>query len=538
MNWEILNRYPSDILSCILSARGISNSDIFLHPSYEDLVGTEEIPGIISAKKRIVEGSKKGEKVAIFADYDADGVCGGAILYKALQEYFDDIFVIIPDRSAGYGLNIEAVKKMAKKDVKLLLTVDCGIRNVKEIKEAKKSGIDTVVVDHHQLGDELPEAILVHPHLGKNLKFKHFSGGGVAFFLAKALGKKRGAEKWLLDLVAISTIADMVPLIEDNRILTKFGLLVINKTRNKGLVALLEEAKIKTVGAYEVGYMIAPRLNAAGRISMPRKSFDLLINTNDEKLKKEARELNDLNVKRQDLLGKAQKQAIANVQKNGLDKSNLIILKTDYPEGIIGLVAGKITQYFYKPSIVLTQRDGYLKGSARSLKGIDITKLLAKSKDYLESYGGHEQAAGISLKESKFKAFSKNIIKDAAKFDASLFVKKLYIDALIKIPEVSLSFAEKIEKLEPFGQANPKPIFAFEKVRISNVRYLGKNKDHVSFQAEQSGKMIKAIAFCFEEKCWKLQSGEVYDLAFTINIDSWNGNRSVKIIIEDVKKSE
>lgn len=537
MDWKINELYPSDILSCVLRNRNIEDIEDFINPSYEKLVEEYEIPGVKEAKERLIKASARKEKIAIFADYDADGVCGGAILYKALTEYFNDIIVIIPDRSAGYGLNSDAVKKLAKKGINLLITVDCGIRNVKEIKQARTSGIETIVVDHHQLGEELPDAILVHPHLSKTLKFKHFSGGGVAFFLAKSLERKIGNEKWLLDLVAISSIADMVPLIADNRILTKFGLLVLNKTKNAGLRKLLDLAQIKTVGAFEVGYMIAPRLNAAGRISMPQKSFDLLIGSDSKKIVEEAQSLNDLNIKRQDLLKKAQERSIRQVRDEGLDHDNIIILETDFPEGIIGLVSGKITQVFYKPSIVLTRRDGLLKGSARSVPGVNITKLLAKSQDLLESYGGHEQAAGISVKKTKLNSFKKKIASDGAKFPKSLFVKSMIIDAEIKVSDLSLSLAEKLNKLEPYGQGNHKPIFAFKNVRISDLRFLGKGKDHASFRVHQEGKKIKAIAFCFEDKCWKLKTSQLYDLAFTIDIDSWNGRREVKLIIEDVKES-
>lgn len=536
MIWTISNRYPDDIISSVLNNRGVRDKELFLNPRYEDLINERSIPGIKEAKERIIALSKQKKKVAIFADYDADGVCGGAIIYKALGDYFEDVFVIIPQREDGYGLNFSAVDQLAKNEIDLLITVDCGIKNVKEIEAAKAQGIETIVVDHHQLGDVLPEAIIVHPHLSKELKFKHFSGGGVAYFLAKALSKKPSQEKWLLDLVAISSIADMVPLIEDNRILVKFGLIVLNKTRNAGLKILLEKAQIKEVGAYEVGYMIAPRLNAAGRISMPRKSFELLTGSKREILEKEAGELNELNVKRQDLLAKAQREAVERVTRNNLHQNNIIILETKYPEGIIGLVAGKITQTFYQPSIVLTRRDGSLKGSARSVPGIDITALLSKSEKYLKSFGGHEQAAGVALDASQMQRFKGDVTKNASKFDEKLFIKKIYIDAVIRPSEVNIALAEKINKLEPFGQGNFRPVFAFENVSIKNIRYLGKNKDHLSFDVLRDRGSIQGIVFCFESKCSKLSADSKYDIAFSISLDLWNGNKRVKLIIDDVKE--
>lgn len=538
MIWEIFNRYPDDIISCVLTKRGIDDQGSFLNPRYEDLIGEEEIPGVREAKKKIIATSKSNRKIAIFADYDADGVCGGAIMYKALKEYFEEIYVIIPNRQDGYGLNLVAVEELVKNKIDLLITVDCGIKNVEEIKQAKLYGIHTIVVDHHQTGEVLPEAILVHPHLSNKLRFKYFSGGGVAYFLAKALSKKAGREKWLLDLVAISSIADMVPLIEDNRILVKYGLVVLNKTKNIGLKILFEKAQIKEIGTYEVGYMIAPRLNAAGRISMPRKSFELLIGNQEDILVKEAEELNSLNVQRQDILAKAQKEAIEKVAQKRLDKENIIIIETDYPEGIIGLVAGKVTQSFYKPSIILTKRDGSLKGSARSVPGVDITKLISRSNKYLKSFGGHEQAAGVALDVSQMPGFKKDIKRNASMFDAKLFTKKLYIDALIRPADVNVALAESINKLEPFGQGNHKPIFAFKDIAIQNVRYLGKKKDHLSFDIKHDGGAIQGIIFCFENKCSRLSTEKKYDVAFSINLDLWNGNKKTKLIIEDVKEKD
>ncbi|OQA53119.1 MAG: Single-stranded-DNA-specific exonuclease RecJ [candidate division WS2 bacterium ADurb.Bin280] len=490
------------------------------------------MPGVIEAKKRIIEASKKGQKIAIYADYDADGICGAAILYKALKDYFDEIKVVIPDRSEGYGLNKDAVEKMVKEKISLLITVDCGIKNVAEIELAKKNSIDTIVVDHHQLGEKLPKAIIVHPFLGKDLQFKYFSGGGVAFFLSKALSKKEGQEKWLLDLVAISTIADMVPLVHDNRIIAKYGLLVLNKTKNMGLSKLMEIANINKAGAYEVGYMIAPRLNAAGRISLPQKSFDLLINEDVKKIESDARELDQLNLQRQDLLKNGQRDVIEKIKKRGIDKGPFIVIETKFPEGVIGLIAGKITQYFYKPSIVLSVRDGLYKGSARSIPGVNITQLLKDCEHLLESFGGHEQAAGISIKKENLTKFKKQILKLSEKFDEKIFLKKLYIDALIDIDKINISLARNIEKLEPFGQGNYKPIFAVEKASVRDIRYLGKSKDHLSFDLGGN----KAIAFCFEEKCWKLEKVKLYDIAFSIEIDRWGGREKVKLIVEDVKE--
>lgn len=536
-NWQIINKYPEDPIAAILKSRGIKNKEAFINPDYENLVDPLLVPNMKKAVSRIKKAIDKKEKIGIFMDYDADGIPGGTIIYKALKNLGLEVFPYVPRREDGYGLNLEAVGKFKKSGVGLMVTVDCGIRNLKEIKHAKEIGIETIVTDHHELGSELPSSINVHPliTLKNKMKFRDFSGGGVAFLLAKALSKKPGQEKWLLDLAAISSVADVVTLRSDNRIIVKFGLVVLNKTRNLGLSELIKIAVIKSkkIGTYEIGYMIAPRINAAGRVSHPEKSFRLLTTENPKEARELANELNDLNVERQDALEVAQTQAEKDVEKQKLFENKIIIVKNrNWPEGIIGLVAGKLVQKYYRPVIALNERDGKMKGSARSIPGINVTDLIGKSAKYLVSFGGHEQAAGLLLEEKNYSKFEKSILKNAQNIDDKFYQKSFVVDALVEADQITLGLARNLEKLEPFGPGNRRPVFALENVKIAEARYVGRDEKHLRLKIEKSNQSHHIIAFYFENNGFDIKKHDIYDLAFSVKAGEFNGQKKLDLILE------
>lgn len=545
MNWQIINKYPKDLIAAIAKSRGIKNFDNFVNPDFGALVDPFLIPGMKKGVKRIQTAIKNNEKIGIFMDYDADGIPGGAIIYKALTKFTKNVFTHVPLREDGYGLNISAIDNFKNNGVSLLITVDCGIKNIKEVAHAKKSGIDIIITDHHTLGDDLPEAdVIIHPLIEQKnkLKFKDFSGGGVAFMLAKALLKNDGQEKWLLDLAAISSIADIVTLRDDNRLIVKYGLVVLNKTRNLGLKTLIDVAKINwgNIGTYEVGYLIAPRINAAGRISSPQKSFQLLITEDKNEAKKLAQELDSLNAERQEILTSAQKSAEQTVREKKLYENKLILLHNfAWPEGIIGLIAGKIAQQYYCPTIVLNERAGKMKGSARSIAGINITQLIGKSEKYLLSFGGHEQAAGLSLESKNLEKFEKSILNNAQKFPSNLYEKTLKIDALAEPKQINLTLARQMEKLEPFGPGNYRPVIGLEEMRIVSLRQVGRDGKHLHLEVAKSGEKQdshRLIAFNYEANGWKIERGDIVDLAFSVKLGEFNGQQKLDLILEDIKK--
>ena len=492
--------------------------------------------------KRIKKAVDLKEKIGIFMDYDADGICGGAIIYKTLKDLGGELCYFVPHRQDGYGLKQNAIEYFVNEKINLLITIDCGIKSVSEIANLNKKKIDTIIVDHHQFGESLPKAYaIVHPKiLKKGAKCSDLSGGGVAYMLCRELYNKSGREKWLLDLAAISSVADVVPLILDNRIIVKYGMLVLNKTRNLGLKYLVEAADLKMgeIGGYEIGFMIAPRINAAGRISSPEDSFKLLITQDEAVAKKLAQKLNKLNSERQKLLSEGEDEACEIVEKKQIYKQNIIIVQGQWNEGIVGLIASKLVEKFNRPAIVLTQVDDKVKGSARSIAQIDITELISKSSDYLLSFGGHSQAAGLSLIKSKFKKFEKSILASADKISQNVFEKYLNIDALIESSKIKMSLADDLEKLEPYGAGNPKPVFAVERIKVDSIRSIGKDLTHRKVTFIKSNHIYQAVLFNFEKGNWAINKGDILDIAFCVDINRWNQNKRVDLILKDVKESE
>ena len=544
--WEISTRFPAKPVEEIIRARGVRKVEAFLSPDYETLAKPEGLPGVKGAVTRIFQAASRGEAVGIFMDYDADGLCGGAIIYRTIVNLVKRVIVYVPRRAEGYGLSKKAIDVLVKGGAKLIITVDCGIRDDEKIAYARRKGVDIIVADHHQLSDNLPKgAILVHPKIPRQnkLKFRDFSGGGVAFMLAKAIfakSKKPGCEKWLLDLAAISSLADVVPLRDDNRLIVKFGLLVLNKTRNLGLQELIKVAGCKEgkINCYEVGFMLAPRLNAAGRIDHPHKSFALLTSEDEKEAKRLAQDLNELNCERQALLNETTLSASAKVVRGKLDRQKIILLRdSHWSEGIIGLVASRMVEKFCRPTIIVSGRDK-LRGSARSIAGVNIVDLIGQAKKYLLSFGGHPMAAGLSLDSEKFPAFEKKILRSAQKIDEKLFTRTLKIDAVLNFQQVKLSLAKQLEKMAPFGPANPRPIFCLEKVEVKNLHRIGADQKHLRFSACNSQGICQVVAFSFEANGWHLHGEGKFDLAFSVKVDEWQGRQKLDLILEDARESQ
>ena len=537
-DWNIKLKYPKNPIEAIIKER-IKRSGFVLSPEYGAISDPKTIHDLPKAAKLIKKEISAGRAIGIFMDYDADGVCAGALLYKAIEAMGGKCEYYVPQRSEGYGLSRQAVDVFKKKNISIIVTVDCGIRNVREIEYANKGGVGVIVTDHHLVGDELPRALaVVHPSLGKARAFSQYSGAGIAFQLARELLEKDEKIKWLLDLASISTVADIVPLVGDNRIIVKYGLLVINKTKNLGLRYLLRVAGLadKKVGAYELGYVIAPRLNAAGRLAKPEDSFRLLVTRDAGEAKALAEKLNTYNEVRQQQLKDSLEEALSDTNKRKLFKNNIIILKGDWNEGIVGLIAGRITQEYHLPSIVLTQVDGKLKGSARSISKVDITEVIGKQEKNLLSFGGHRQAAGLSLKKENFQLVKNALEKATNKIDRSVFKSELEIDALISMDDLNIGFVKDLEGLAPFGMGNPQVILCLKRVEIDTMRLVGKNSDHLSLSLCSKGKLCKAILFDYNEKVFGLKEGQRYDFAFRASIDSWQDREKISLNIIDAKK--
>lgn len=555
MKWIISKRTEQDVIDQILLNRGIKNKTAFLEPNFfVDQEDPRKMIGVKSAIKRICQAVENKEKIGIFGDYDADGIPATALLYNAFRSFGVKAKVYIPFRSEGYGLSLAAADFFIKEKCQLVIVLDAGITAQKEAEYFRKNKIDLIIIDHHLIQkDKYPAAAhsVIDPHQDKeSYAFRDFCGGGLAWKILYGLFLEYGwfgerQLKWWLDLAAIATIADYVPLVGENRLLAKFGLLVLARTKNIGLRELYNVASIEQekISSYSVGFQIAPRINAAGRIDHADLSFYLLTETDSSKLKGVAEKINSANQKRQAVLEKALKKAKKIVEKEGLSEKKLILLADkEWGEGIVGLVAAGIMERYNRPTIALAIKDKIAKGSGRSLDFFHLEKALEKCRRFLVSFGGHKKAAGLRLESKNIQPFYEHILKIADKEikDGDLLLK-INIDAELGLAEITPSLYGQLKKMEPFGMGNSRPVFISRGLRVAAMRRVGRQEKHLRLQLSNSHKkvyaeMIECIGF--DLGCWaeKIAIGDDIDIAYTIDKDDWNGRERLQLKIIDIKK--
>lgn len=528
-------------------------SDPFLFSDMKKAV--EKIFAAISEKKRII----------VYGDYDADGVCASVVLVKTLTELDANVEIYIPHRDKeGYGLNKEALKHLAEEKAELVITVDCGISNFEEIVYANELGLKVIITDHHHAPKKLPPALaVINPKApAEKYPFKDLAGVGVAFKLAQALISRRkktitddglrlnweGFEKWLLDLVAIGTVADCVPLLGENRTLVKYGLTVLNKTRITGLKELIKAARLernnKILEAEQISFQIAPRLNAAGRINHANDAFQLLLTDSDSRAKKLAADLEKNNGQRQRLTEKV--MAEARKQLTGRKENKLIfIFGKNWPASIIGLVAGKFSDEFNLPVIIASEIENKIVGSGRSIPSFNIIEALENSAKFFSHFGGHAQACGFTLKNKKdSQAFEKKIMKLANSSLTGLdLTPTLKIDAQINLSEITWPFYQEISRFAPFGLGNPPPIFLTCNLSVLTHRQVGQNGKHLKLfignPEEAQTNQMDGIGFNLASQ-WldKIKTGDRIDLVYRIEANRWNGNQQLQLKVIDLRKIE
>jgi single-stranded-DNA-specific exonuclease len=542
------------VIRQLLFQRGLNSEEemsIFLTPQYERDIHD---PFLFSEMKKVVErlgkALKNKEKVAIFGDYDADGITSTIILQETLFEIGFVPEIYIPDkRTEGYGLNQAALDGFKTKNISLIITVDCGIANAEEIEYANSIGIDVIVVDHHHIPERLPEAFaIINPHMENcGYPFKNLAGVGVAFKLVQALyaqflSKKIEQSKWLLDLVAIGTVADCVPLIGENRAIVAFGLVVLSKTKRVGLEELFQVGRIEIdehhfPRAEQISFQIAPRINAAGRMDHANIAYNLLVEKNRVKARGLALELESKNQERQKATARVVEEVRA-LAKNQFKEKKLIFAESEhFPIGVVGLAAGKIAEEFYKPTVILQKDDKTSRGSLRSIPELSIISALEKCSKWLIKFGGHHQAAGILLQNENLKSFYEcldNVIeKELQDRELTPFT---HIEMEIKTQEIDMEIAEVIQKLEPFGSGNPEPVFMMKKMIIHELKTVGSDGKHLKLflrSKDGSPKVFEAIGFRLA-KLFPLKNGDEIDIIFTINLDNWNGNRKLQLKMADI----
>jgi len=526
--------------------------DIFLNGKYEDNFNPCLFRHMKLAVELVIKHLKNKDKICIFGDYDADGITSSSLLYDVFSIFKADVSVYIPDRvKDGYGMNKKAIDKIAEDGIKLIITVDTGIRNKEEIEYAKDKGVDVLLTDHHPAGDEadnLPDCLIINPNIKEEkYPFKKLAGVGVAFKLAQALINKSTLEDChkilltnrLLDLVAIGTVADMVGLVGENRILVKKGLETLNSTKRVGLKELIKVASLegKELKEWNIGFQLAPRINASSRMASAASAFNLIIEKDIEKAKELAEELGEKNANRQKLTEEMVDEVIEQAEKQ---KDNKIIVgicpsSKCWKDGIVGLVAGRITERYYKPSLVITRNEDGLKGSGRSIPEFNLAEAIDSVGQYLGKHGGHPMACAFSLEEKNIDSFIKSINKIASEKLADVeLIPKLEIDMEINIGEIDLELVNSVMQLAPFGKDNSEPIFLARNSIVKDILTMGVSGQHIKFKFNG----LWAIAFGRAEKFSDVKLGDSVDIVFTLDINKFNGRETPQLKIIDMKLSK
>lgn len=546
---KIANEFNiSKIVASIIANKGLKNNneiEVFLHPRRGDFHDPFLMPDMDKAVARIIQAIDNKEKVAIYGDYDVDGITSSTVLHRFLEERGLHTDIYIPNRlNEGYGLNKKEIEAIAETKHTLIITVDCGITGYDEIEYAKTFGIDTVVTDHHEPPEKLPDAIAVVDCKRKDNKypFNGLAGVGVAFKLTQALAIKLNLpeESYLkyLDIVCVGTISDIVPLVDENRTISKLGLRLVKQTRNIGLKVLLESIGYKKIDSNTISFGIAPRINACGRMGHEKEALKLFLTNNIEEAKQITQKLNEYNLQRQEIEKRIFDEAQELMQNPEEQKLPCIVLrKENWHHGVIGIVSSKITDMYFKPSILMCIEEGNIaKGSGRSIPGFDIHEALENCKENIKQFGGHSMAIGITIDNDKFDDFKKQIEEYAENKQISEIVPVLNIDEKVQLKNINLSDIKDLELLEPFGEANKPPIFQINNLKIESIRTLTQGK-HLKLDVKEENTRFSAIGFNLGNLANDYKIEDKVNIAGFLEINSFNGMDSIQINIKDIMKS-
>ena len=535
------------LIATILSNKGIVEREQinnFLNPTRNDFHNPYNMPDMEKAVERILKAKERGEKVIIYGDYDVDGITSITVLKSFLQDIGINAGTYIPNRiEEGYGLNIPAVEKIASEGYNLMITVDCGISCIEEVDRANELGMEVIITDHHEVGETLPRAIAVVDCKRKDNQYqcRDLAGVGVAFKLSQALSMKLGLDEKeylkYLDIVCIGTISDIVPLVDENRVISKLGLMLVNQTKNMGLKGILKISGYKTINSTAVSFGVAPRLNACGRMGHADEALKLFLSHNLEEVRNLTSSLNEFNKKRQEKEKKIYEEAIKQIEAENLDKNRvLVIAGENWHHGVIGIVSSKITDKYFKPSILLCLEDDIGKGSGRSIPGFDLHDALSKCQKSIERFGGHSMAVGLSMKKSNIETFRKEFEKIAEEQHIEEITPIIKIDAKINLDEISKETVQSLKQLEPFGEGNKMPVFLFKSLKIDSIRALSEGK-HLKLTLKHNNTIVNAIGFNFGNLAQEFKIGDKIDVVGTLEINTFNGVDSIQIGIIDVMKS-
>lgn len=535
----------SPIVAKLLINRGLGDphkARQFLAADMESLLSPWDLKGMREAVACVTKIMEEGGSIVVYGDYDVDGITATSVVYRFLKRCGASVSYYIPERqSEGYGLNLEALEGLIAKGADLVITVDCGISSY-DIVEAVRDRLALVITDHHEAPAFIPRAVAVVDHKQPNCPYpdKNLAGVGVAYKLCQAIWQERTGEVYQadLDIVALGTVADVVPLVGENRILVKAGLSKMQLQPNRGIEALIDVAGLKDrkITAGHIGYTLAPRLNAAGRVAHATRAVELLTTPSQEEAYGIAEELQETNLERQALERDIHEMARQDVLKQGPDADYVVVVGgQDWHPGVIGIVASRLVEEFYKPTLVISIKDGIGKGSCRSIDNCNIYEALQSAKDLLIQFGGHQAAAGFSIKEDKIPALRERLAQYCKEHLAETdYLPIVDIDSQVAIDDIDVPLIEEIETLEPYGMANPTPVLALEEATISDLFLMGQQKKHAKVLLEREDSTIDAIAWNRPDLHASFFPGDRVKVAFTVQKNEWNGHVSPQLMIQDM----
>ena len=543
----------SPILSKLLVQRGIRTFEEarrFFRPDFANLHDPFLMADMEKAVNRLTEAIQENEKILIYGDYDVDVTTSVSLVYKFLKKFYSNVDFYIPDRYLeGYGISIQGIDYALKNDVKLIIALDCGIKAIEKIKYANEHHVDFIICDHHTPDAELPEAVAVlDPKRSDcNYPYKHLSGCGVGFKLLQAFAQKNNIPFSelipLLDLLALSIASDIVPITGENRILAYYGLKQLNTNPSIGVKSILDVCGLseKEITISDIVFKVGPRINASGRMKLASESVELMVSNDSNFAKQKSDTINEYNNDRKDLDKNITDEAIQLIASNNnyIKRKSIVVYKPDWHKGVIGIVASRLSEEFYKPSIVLTSSNGLASGSARSVPGFDIYSAIDACRDLLENFGGHRYAAGLSMREENVLVFTERFERYVSEnITEEQTSPQIDIDALIDFKDITPKFFNVLKQFGPFGPGNMKPVFATKKVMdYGSSRLVGKEQEHLRLELVDSSSenVMNGIAFGMYEFNDHLKSMKPLDICYTLEENNFNGNTTIQLMIKDIK---
>ena len=557
--WEYMNKTDEEIEYIInkfnvsrLVAKVIANRDFktdeeilnFLNPDISRIYDPYLMTDMDIAVDRVIKAIDNKEKILVYGDYDVDGITSITVIKKFLESLGNDPLTYLPNRlDEGYGLNKLAIDEIAKMNVDLMITVDCGISAIEEVEYIKSKGFDVIITDHHECGEVLPNAIAIINPKREDSKypFKQLAGVGVAFKFIQAIALKLGLDRKAylkyLDIVCVGTIADIVPLIDENRIIAKNGLELLKMTRNVGIKALLKKCGFNHIDSSVISFGLSPRINACGRIGNPQKALDLFLTNDPIEADKLADELNSANAQRQSIEKKIFENAKKIIEDNGYQNDSIIVLGQDnWHHGVIGIVASKIVELYYKPCILVCFEGEEGKASGRGIAGFDLFSAVSNSGKLLEKYGGHEMAVGLSINRKNFDKFREELIEYCNNNMEKDPVNVIKVDSEVKSSDISLDTINSLKVLEPFGEKNPVPVFVYKNIKIDAIRTLSEGK-HLKLNLKDNQAVYDAIGFNLGSLKDDFNCSDKVDVVHNLEINKFNNIEKVQLNIKDIMKS-